>query len=98
MGKYLVLWEIDDSKTPADPKARGSAWQNLMGLVKKDLKEGTAKDWGAFVGEHQGYVIHEGTEVEVGVTLQQFVPFVRFKVYPIATVAQVEQVIGALLK
>ena len=98
MGKYLVLWEMDESKIPVDPKARGSAWQNLIDLVKQGLEGGIAKDWGAFVGEHRGYVIHEGTEVEVAVTLQQYVPFARFKVYPVETVGQVEQVIEALLK
>jgi len=53
---------------------------------------------GVFVGENKGYVIHEGTEVEVAVTLQQYVPFARFKVYPVETVGQVEQVIETLLK
>jgi hypothetical protein len=98
MGKYLVLWEMDESKIPVDPKARGSAWQNLIALVKQGLEEGTAKDWGTFVGEHRGYVIHEGTEVEVALRLQQYVPFARFKVHPVETVDQVEQVIEALLK
>lgn len=98
MGKYLVLWEMDESKIPVDRKGRGSAWQNLIALVKQGLEEGRAKDWGAFVGEHRGYVIHEGTEVEVAITLQQYVPFARFKVHPVETVGQVEEVIEALLK
>ena len=97
MGKYLVLWELDESKIPVDPKERGSAWQMLVGLVKQDLEEGTGKDWGAFVGEHRGYTIHEGTQLEVAVTLQQYVPFVRFEVHGVETVGQVEQLIEALL-
>ena len=97
MGKWLVLWELDESKIPVDPKERGSAWQMLMALVKQDLEEGTGKDWGAFVGEHRGYTIHEGTQLEIAVTLQQYVPFVRFTVHPVETVGQVEQLIEALL-
>ena len=98
MGKWLVLWELDGSKIPVDPKERGSGWQMLMALVKQDLKEGTAKDWGAFVGEHRGYVIHEGTELEIAVTLQQYVPFVRFTVHAVETVGQVDQLVEALLR
>lgn len=98
MGKYLVLWEMDESKIPVDPKARGAAWQNLIALVKQGLEDGTAKDWGTFVGEHRGYVIHEGTEVEVALRLQQYVPFARFKVHAVETVAQVEQIIEVLMK
>ena len=98
MGKWLVLWELDESKIPVDPKERGSAWQMLMALVKQDLEEGTGKDWGAFVGEHRGYTIHEGTQAEIAVTLQQYVPFVHFRVNPIETVGQVEQLIEALLQ
>ena len=98
MGKWLVLWELDESKIPVDPKERGSGWQMLMALVRQDPEEGTAKDWGAFVGEHRGYVIHEGTELEIAVALQQYVPFARFEVHAVETVDQVEQVIDALLK
>ena len=98
MGKYLVLWELDTTKIPIDPKERGAGWKALMGAVKKDIQEGMTKDWGAFVGETNGYAIHEGTEVEIAVLLQQYVPFVRFKVHPIASVGQVDQLVEALLK
>ena len=70
----------------------------FLGLVKQDLETGTAKDWGAFVGETKGYTIHEGTEVDVAVTLQQYVPFARYKVHPLSTLDQVKQVTEALLK
>jgi hypothetical protein len=96
VGKYLVLWELDESRLPIDPKERGAAWAMSMAMVKNDLATGTATDWGAFVGAHQGYTIHEGTEVEVGVTMQQYVPFVKFKVIPIASVDQVSQVVAAI--
>ena len=98
MGKYLVLWETDQSEIPVDPKQRGTAWKALIGMVKQGLETGTAKDWGAFVGESSGYVVHEGSEVEVGLALQQYVPFATFKVHPIASVSQVEEIIQGLLQ
>jgi hypothetical protein len=41
----LVLWELDESKIPVEPKERGAAWATSMAAVKKDLETGTAKDW-----------------------------------------------------
>jgi hypothetical protein len=98
MGKYLMLWEIDTTKVPVSPKERGAGWNALLEMVKQDIKKGMTKDWGAFVGEINGYSVAEGTEVEIGNMLQQFAPFVRFKVHPIASVSQVEEVIKALTK
>ena len=98
MGKYLLLWEIDRSKVPVNPKERGAGWNALMGMIKQDIKKGINKDWGAFVGELAGYSVVEGSELEVMNTLQQYTPFVSFKVHPIASVSQVEEMIKALTK
>ena len=98
MGKYLVIWELDHSKIPIDPKERGAAWQMFMGMVKQDLEKGPAVDWGSFVGESRGYTIHEGSEVEVALALQQFVPFVSYKVHPVATISQIDELVAALLE
>ena len=96
MGRYLSLWEIDESKIPVDPKERAGGWSLLMAMVKESLEKGITKDWGAFVGETSGYSIVEGTEVEVSSYLQKFVPFVSFKLFPIASVNQVEEMIKML--
>jgi len=98
MGKYLMLWEIDTTKIPVSPKERGAGWNVLMGMVKQDIKKGLNKDWGAFVGEINGYAVIEGTEIEVMNALQQYSPFVHFKVHPIASVSQVDEMIKALTK
>ena len=96
MGRYLSLWEVDESKIPVDPKERGGGWSLLMAMVKESLEKGVTKDWGAFVGETSGYSVLEGTEVEVSIYLQKFVPFVSFKLFPIASVSQLEEVIKSL--
>ncbi|MGZ3493900.1 MAG: hypothetical protein ACXWM6_04265 [Thermodesulfobacteriota bacterium] len=98
MGKYLMLWEIDTTKLPVSPKERGAGWKALMEIVKQDMKKGITKDWGAFVGELRGYSIGEGSEVELMNTLQQFSPFVHFKVHPISSVSQVEEMIKDMVK
>ena len=93
MGKYLVLWQIDPSRVPVDAKERGATWGLFMEMVKKDIQVGTTKDWGAFVGETNGYTVAEGTEVQIGNTLMQYAPYVNFEVHPIASVAQVGDII-----
>lgn len=96
MGKYLVLWEVDQSRVPVDAKEKGAGWGALLEMVKQDIKAGITKDWGGFVGEINGYAIWEGTEVEVGSGLVKYSPFVRFKVYPISSVSQVDEIIKSL--
>ncbi len=96
MGKYLVLWEIDKTKVSISPKERGDGWTLLTGIVKQDLERGIMKDWGAFVGDLSGYFVAEGSEVDIGYLTQQYVPFVFFKVYPIASLSQVDDIVGAL--
>jgi hypothetical protein len=98
MAKYLALWKIDQTRIPVDPKERGAAWSALMKVVKKNLKAGLTKDWGAFVGETGGYAIYEGTELEVMKNIQQYIPFASFQVHPIASVDQVVEMIKSLSK
>ncbi len=96
MGKYLVLWEVDNTKIPIDAKERGAAWGVLMAMVRQDIEKGLTTSWGAFVGETKGYGVYEGTELEVMNALQQYVPFVIFKVHPVASESQVNEMIKAL--
>ena len=96
MGKYLVLWEVVQTQIPVDPKERGEGWGMLMAMIRQDIEKGITKDWGAFVGESNGYSINEGTELEVMSSLQQYVPFCTFKVLPVATESQVNDMIKAL--
>jgi len=98
MGKYLMLWEIDWTKIPVSAKERGIGFDMLLEMVKQDMKKGITKDWGVFVGEHSGYAVNEGSELEVMNTVQQYTPFVSFKVHPVGSVSQVDEMIKALTK
>jgi hypothetical protein len=96
MGKYLLLWEVDRARIPTDPKERGAGWGMLMAMVRQDIEKGVSKDWGAFVGETNGYAVAEGTELEVLNMTAQYGPYVSFKVHPIASESQVNDMIKAL--
>jgi len=96
MPKYFMTWEIDTSKVPISREERAAAWGPMVAMVKQGMEEGRIKEWGAFVGEMRGYSVAEGTEVEIGVFNQQWVPFVNFKVHPVATVSELEEIIAKL--
>ena len=96
MGKYLLLWELDHTKIPISPQERGTGWSPMLDMVKEDLEKGVLKDWGAFVGQNGGYTVAEGTELEIHTLVQKWVPFVLFKVHPIASLSQVGEMIKGL--
>ena len=98
MGRYLVLWEMDQDKVPISPQDRGTGWATLTEMISEAMKKGITKDFGAFVGELRGYSILEGTEVEVSNELQQYVPFAIFKVHAIMSLKQTNEMIKALSK
>ena len=98
MGKYLMTWTLDEGKIPIDRKERGEGFTMLMAMVKQDKDKGLMKDWGAFVGETNGFCVAEGTEVEIGNMIHQYVPYVFFKTIPVADYGQVEQIVAALLQ
>ena len=98
MEKYLLLWELDRTKIPENPKERGVEFSMFMKLIEQDIKNGILKDWGLFVGEDHGYSVIQGTEVEVIKKVQQYSPLVYFAAHPIASLDQAGEMIKALTK
>lgn len=93
-----MLWSLDKSLIPADPKERGGGWALLIDLVKKDMERGVSKDWGVFPSEGAGYCILEGSNVEIMKTTEQYAPYVDFETHPIATVDEAIELIQHLTK
>ncbi len=96
MGRYLVHWEVVQTQIPIDPKEREGNWGVLMAMVRQDHEKGLISSWGAFIGETNGYMVIEGTELEVMNAIQQYVPFVIFDVKPVASEDQVNEMIKAI--
>jgi len=96
MAKYLMLWEMDNARTPVDPKERGAGYQLLLATIKQDIQKGIMKDFGVFVGELDGYAVAEGTEVEIANAMEQYVPFITFKTRAVASVSQLGEIVKAL--
>ena len=96
MAKYLVLWEVDTSKTPEDPKAKKAQWLGFQELMVKQLKEGAVKEWGEFAGELNGYVIFEGSAVDLHIQNISWVPFVKLTTKEVLTIDKVNKATKAL--
>jgi len=96
MSKYILFWEMDNTKIPEDPKARATAWNQLLGAVKKDLETGITKDWGAFIGENAGYSIVDGDELDIAMLMQQYIPYATFTTHPYLTASETEEMLRKL--
>ena len=96
MAKYMVLWEAETSKTPEDAKAKKAQWQDFDELVRKQLKEGIIKEWGMFAGEMHGYLIVEGSAVNLHTLTGTWVPFIKFTIRELMTIDEVIKAVKAL--
>jgi hypothetical protein len=96
MGRYLVLWEADESKIPIAPDERKIGWQMATEMVEQDIKDGLVKDYGVFIGQPNGFTIAEGTRDEIINMTIKFMPFFRFKVMPLASIDQVKEAIKTI--
>lgn len=96
MAKYLVLWEMDNTRQPVDPKERAAGYEVLVGMLKQNIQSGLLKEWGGFAGETSGFSLVEGTELDVNLFVQQFVPFISMKTHAITSLSQVEEMMKAM--
>ncbi len=96
MATYMMLWEVDTSRTPEDPKAKKALHLGFQELIAKQLREGIIKEWGAFAGEWCGYVIFEGSPVELHTLVSMWVPFAKFKTRELITIDEVIKSFKAL--
>jgi hypothetical protein len=97
MAKFLTLWETDTTRVSESPEEQILHDTMLVNMVKEDLESGKTLDWGMFAGgELRGYCIDEGTELEITMMNMRYVPYIKFKMYPILSVNQVEEMMKAL--
>ena len=96
MSKYFLLWEMDRNRTPVDHKERGAQYDGMVNMVKQYLKNGLLLDHGLFVGEGRGYAVFEGSEAQLSIMTENFVPFVNFEVHAVAAMSHLEELVQSL--
>ena len=97
--KFLVLWEVNTASLPDDPKEHPAIYANLLNMVKESLKSGIIKDWGGFAGEAglRGYwIVEVKTEEDLYIETTKYIPYVKFRAYPIVSVDQQIERVKAL--
>jgi len=96
MARYILLWELDSTRTPDDPKERQKQWRTFQDMVVERLESGETKDWGKYVGEGRGYAIIEGTEMDAEELGNTYFPYVTFEVKQIISIEQAIEVVKAM--
>jgi len=97
MAKYLITWESDISRVPADPKERVAMRMKMLEMTKQNLKEGKISDWGIFLGGYKGYAIGEGSAVDMAIGTAQFSPYVTFNVEEVLSVDEMLEATKSLM-
>ncbi len=98
MSNYLIHWELDEAHLGEDPKERAATWKVSNDMLRQAMKEGSLKDFGSFAGEHRGFAVFEGSDLELGLFTQQFVPMVRFETHDFSRIDVVDKLIEKMLK
>jgi hypothetical protein len=96
MGRYLTMWEADESRIPVNPEERKVGWLGAIEMTKQEMKAGLTKDWGVFLGQTKGFTISEGTEEDVIRETMKYIPYFRFKIYPLVSIEKLEAAIKAM--
>ena len=96
MAKYLVTWESDRSRWPADPKERGALSAKFLEITKQDMKDGKISDWGAFVVGRAGFAVCEGSGLELYKTIQPYTTHYTFIVHEVLSIDEVTKVMKSM--
>jgi len=92
MTKYLILWKMDQNRIPEDPAEIMKRDEKFMSMIKEDMEKGKTLEWGMFAGGRTaGYVICEGTDLEVSMENMKYIPYIRMKSYPVLGPDQIEE-------
>jgi len=96
MAKYLILWESVPGYIPADPAQRGMLLGKMMEMTKKALDDGDITDWGLFSDGSAGYAMSEGTGANNLKGAMNFMPYYKFSVREVLSLAEVAQVMQSM--
>ena len=96
MAKYLMLWKLNNALVPVSPQERSKVFSGLTSFVQQDMEKKIIKDWGCYVGEGRGYLVAEGTEVDISKMVQSYMPYCQFSTHPISSVQQINEVLKSI--
>jgi hypothetical protein len=93
--KFLTLYELDRSRIPDNPEEQLQYYAMLQSMIKEDMKNGKTIGFGEFVGGFKGYVIREGTELEIHMEISKYAKFTNHKTFAFLEVSDLEEMLKA---
>ncbi len=93
MTKFLTLWELDRTRIPDSPEDQMQYFAMLTNMIKEDMRNGKTIGFGAFAGGFKGFVIREGTELEIHMEISKYSKFTNHKTFPFLEVSQLEEML-----
>jgi hypothetical protein len=94
--KYIMLWEMDMSKFPADPIENAKIMTKLIEMTKQWKQAHPGVEWGKFLGENKGYSIVLSREDVMRASIM-FSPYVVFITYEVVTLEEVDTAFKAIM-
>lgn len=91
MTKFLTLWEVDRTRIPDSPEDQMQYFARCLNMIKEDMKNGKTVGFGMFVGGFKGYVIREGTELEIQMEISKYAKITNHETYPFLEMSELEE-------
>ena len=90
MTKFFIKWWVDSAsaKIPDTPQKLMELSLKMLEAVKADLSAGKMTEWGTFGNGRDGYIIIDGSEEDLYVTMLKYFPVVAYTVSPVLNVDQ----------
>ena len=100
MPRYLVEWEMDRSKMPADQNERGMLFQKLTEMVKQWLKANPGGQWGMSFDASRGFALHTSAETWQGMAkhLMTFGPYIKGDFFQVMSIEESEEVLKSMMQ
>jgi hypothetical protein len=100
MPRYLVIWEMDRSKIPADPKEHMMLMKNLSDMTKKWLKDNPGSQWGMSLDAGRGYALHTSAETwqDMSKHLLSFGPYIKGDFMQVLSIEEADEVLKSMMQ
>ena len=72
MSQYLMLWELDETKIPINPKERGAAWAPLVAGVRKNRNDSFLRFVASRIGNSFRNLLTNESITDTGCSLKVF--------------------------
>jgi hypothetical protein len=96
MTKYFSKWKGSPIAYSIPAQEWAKIVPKLYDAVKAGMDSGVVKDWQEFAGSSEGYMVWEGSEMQVVADIAKYRPYIEFE--PIIALMSLAQVVESTKK